>query len=128
MKKGILFTIITVMLLGGCSSNSSPSLSISSTSNSSSVSSETNYRENVKEVDKVVTDELKACFDFFYETANTDEDSPAYGLIPDRYNVARDYDPNGMASIASVGFGLACLPIGVENEWITEEQGYERAL
>ena len=85
MKKGILFTIITVMLLGGCSSNSSPSLSISSTSNSSSVSSETNYRENVKEVDKVVTDELKACFDFFYETANTDEDSPAYGLIPDSF-------------------------------------------
>ena len=123
MKKTPLIFITFMLLLGGCSQkNSSPSSSVSSSTQTS-----VDYRGEVLEnVEPVVTEELKACFDFFYETAVTQESSPAYGLIPDRYNV--DTDKRGaFASIASIGFGLATLPIGVEYGWITEEQGYERA-
>ena len=66
--------------------------------------------------------EARKCFNFFWATANTDETSLGYGLIPDRY------PSNGLASIASVGYGLTAIPIGVQNGWITYEQGYERTL
>ncbi len=56
-------------------------------------------------------------FDFFWYEAN-----PANGLIKDRSTA------DSPASIASVGFGLAALPIGVDRGWITYDQGYERAL
>ena len=119
MKKTSLIFITFMLLLGGCQKNSSP------ISNNSNISS--GYRGEVLEnVEPVVNEELKACFDFFYDTAVTDENSPAYGLIPDRYNVKTD-KRGAFASIASVGFGLATLPIGVENGWITEEEGYNRA-
>lgn len=67
--------------------------------------------------------EMRACFDFFWNEAQTDKSSPAYGLIADRY-------PNGgnMASIASVGFGLPAIVIGVERGWITRSEGSERVL
>ena len=124
MKKTPLIFITFMLLLGGCSQkNSSPSSSISSSTQTS-----VDYRGEVLEnVEPVVTEELKACFDFFYETAVTQESSPAYGLIPDRYNVKTD-KRGAFASLASVGFGLATLPIGVEYGWITEEEGYERTL
>ena len=125
MKKSILYLLTTMVLLGGCSKNSSPSTSIPTSS--TVISTSVDYREDVKEVDQIVTDELKGCFDFMYETAVTEEGSSAYGLIPDRYNV-RTNKSGAFASIASVGFGLASLPTGVENEWITKEEGYERTL
>ena len=52
----------------------------------------------------------------------SDESLYSYGLIPDRY------PNNGLASIASVGYGLTAIPIGVKNGWITYEKGYERVL
>lgn len=68
-------------------------------------------------------EEYRKSFDFFWEQANTEKDTPGYGLVRDRY----PSDPN-IASIASTGFALSALPIGVENGWITYSQGYERAL
>ncbi len=56
-------------------------------------------------------------FDFFWFEAN-----PANGLIKDRST------PDSVASIASVGFGLAAIPIGVDRGWIDYDEGYERAL
>jgi len=75
-----------------------------------------------KEVNKYVLQEQEACFRFFWETQNVTEDSKAYGLIPDRF------PNNGLASIASVGFGLAGFCVGVQNDWITEEEARQRAV
>ena len=66
--------------------------------------------------------EARKCFNFFWATANTDDTSLGYGLIPDRA------PSNGLASIASVGYGLTAIPIGIKNGWITYEEGYQRAL
>lgn len=75
----------------------------------------------MKKLDKVLELERKGCFRFFWEQANTDPKSPGYGLIADITT-----DP-GRASIASVGFGLSAIIIGVERGFITYDQGYERA-
>lgn len=141
MKKGLLFLLTSMILLGGCSNskdssplssstaNSVSSSTVSNTTTSSSIITSTgnkDYKDDIiLDADPVVNEELKACFDFFYETAVTNN-SPAYGLIPDRYNIKTN-KKGAFASIASVGFGLATLPIGVENGWITYEEGYERA-
>ncbi|PAK56009.1 hypothetical protein CHH75_01010 [Paenibacillus sp. 7541] len=66
--------------------------------------------------------ELKGCFDFFWKEANTDKNSPGYGLIRDNTAPAN----KNMASIASVGFGLSTIIIGIERGWISKEEGYER--
>lgn len=63
--------------------------------------------------------EEKACFDFFWNEVSTDDES--FGLIRDN-TVQR-----GMASIASIGFGLAGIVAGVHRNWITKEEGEERA-
>lgn len=63
--------------------------------------------------------EAKASFDFFWNTASTKDGS--YGLIPD--NTAN----HRMCSIASVGFGLAAITVGVHRGWISREDGEERA-
>jgi len=67
--------------------------------------------------------EYKGSFLYFWEQANTDEKSPGYGLIRDRY----PGNP-GIASIASTGFGLTALVIGVEEGWISKEEANKRAL
>ncbi len=54
-------------------------------------------------------------FDYFWYWAN-----PANGLIPDR-------SENGSpCSIASVGFGLTAIGIGIDHGWITRLQGVAR--
>ena len=67
--------------------------------------------------------EAKGCFDFFFCEANTREDSHGFGLIRDRAP-----GQPGVASIASVGFGLTALAIGAYNGYITFKQGQYRAL
>ena len=87
-----------------------------------------NYRTNVKEnVETVLLEELEGGFKFFWETANTKEGSSGYGLIPDRFNTYTNA-PGSVASIASIGYGLSAIPIGIEYGWITKEEGYDRAL
>ncbi|GIK55471.1 MAG: hypothetical protein BroJett015_11340 [Chloroflexota bacterium] len=66
--------------------------------------------------------EMKGAFDFFWEQANTNPNSPGCGLIRDRYPGSP-----GIASIAAVGFGLTAYPIGVEKGYISRQEGHERA-
>lgn len=54
-------------------------------------------------------------FDFFWNEAN-----PANGLIRDRTS------GTNFSSIASVGFGLSAIPIGIDHGWITRAQGAAR--
>ncbi|MDD5706767.1 MAG: glucoamylase family protein [Kiritimatiellae bacterium] len=74
------------------------------------------------DADQAFLDDLqRRSFDFFWETAN-----PTNGLIPDRAQAdgsGRDW----RASIASVGFGLSALPIGVARGWVAREAARERA-
>ncbi|MDF2699477.1 MAG: hypothetical protein K0Q49_1033 [Haloplasmataceae bacterium] len=111
-KTGLsLIIIVCVILLAAC--NSSDKV-------------ETTTHTTVQEltpVDEAILTEMQGSFNFFWEAANTDKLSPGYGLVRDRYPGS----PN-LASIASVGFGLTAIPVGVENGWITREEGEERAL
>lgn len=85
------------------------------------------YRTNVREnVEEIVLLEHERGFLFFWELANTNESSPGYGLIPDRFNTFTD-TKGGISSIASVGFGLTAIPVGIESGYITREAGEDRA-
>jgi len=75
------------------------------------------------DVEDAILEEMKSSFYFFFEQANTNPNSPGYGLIRDRY----PGNPS-IASIASVGFGLTAIPIGIENKWITYDEGKSRVL
>lgn len=66
--------------------------------------------------------ELERSFKFLWEQANTDPNSTGYGLVVDRYS------RKNLSSIASVGFALSGIVIGIERGFITREQGYERAV
>ncbi|MBO1004828.1 glucoamylase family protein [Pseudogracilibacillus auburnensis] len=76
-----------------------------------------------EEAEKILDLESKKSFDFFWNEATTTEGSPGYGLIRDRAPGA-----SGIASIASVGFGLSAYVIGVERGWVTYDEAYERTL
>src|SRR5258706_6260127 len=56
-----------------------------------------------------------SAFGFFWNEVN-----PANGLIRDRSNGST------LCSIASVGFGLSAIPIGIDHGWITRAQGRSR--
>ncbi len=70
---------------------------------------------------EVMAFEMEGAFAFFWEQANTDPQSPGYGLVRDRYPGSP-----GIASIAAVGFALTAYPIGVEKGYITHAQAAER--
>lgn len=72
--------------------------------------------------DKLLMKELKASYSFFIKEANLDKNSKGYGLIRDKNMYAKD-----IASIASVGYGLAALAIGTKRKWIKYQSAYERA-
>lgn len=71
---------------------------------------------------ELVLKELKKSYEFFIKEVNTDKSSEGYGLIRDKTILEKE-----IASIASVGYGLAGLVIGVEHKWITRQKAYERA-
>ena len=75
---------------------------------------------NDNEISNYAIQEEMGSFKFFWETQVLN--GRGAGLIPDRY------PSNGLASIASVGFGLAAFTVGVENGWITYQEGKERAI
>lgn len=58
-----------------------------------------------------------AAFRFFWEQAN-----PANGLVKDRDA------PGAPCSIASLGFGLSAIAIGIDHGWITRAEGRQRVL
>jgi hypothetical protein len=73
-------------------------------------------------IEDIIAYEMKGSFDFFWERANTEDGSAGYGLIRDRYPGSE-----GIASIASVGYGLTAYTVGVEKGYISFDEGYERA-
>ena len=83
---------------------------------------ENNYDVTLKDIDGLILEEQYRSFMFFWETSNRNKDSRGYGMSRDRFPNA-----NGIASIASVGFALAGLPIGIVNDWITYDEGFEHA-
>jgi hypothetical protein len=78
-------------------------------------------QEVTAEVREVIDYEMRGAFGFFWEQANTVAGSPAYGLIRDRYPGSE-----GIASMASVGFGLTAYLVGIEKGYITYQEGYDR--
>ena len=72
-------------------------------------------------IEEIIEWEMRSSFNFFWEQANTIPGSPGYGLIRDRYPGSP-----GIASIASVGYGLTAYVIGAEKGYITREQACER--
>lgn len=72
-------------------------------------------------IDEVVAFEMQGAFDFFWEQANTDPESSGYGLIRDRYPGSQ-----GIASTASVGFGLTAYLIGIEKGFVAYDDVYQR--
>jgi len=89
---------------------------LSSTSCDPAIDNEFNFTDEDKQAMLI---EMEKSFNFFYQEVQKDETSPAYGLIADQ---AR----GNVASIASVGFGLAAIPIGIEYKWITYNDGKNR--
>lgn len=71
---------------------------------------------------RLIMKEFKRSYNFFINEANTNEVSKGYGLIRDKTLLA-----NHISSIASVGYGLAALIIGVEHKWIKYKNAYNRA-
>lgn len=71
---------------------------------------------------KLILKELKKSYNFFINETNTNKKSKGYGLTRDKTILA-----NHIASIASVGYGLAALIVGVEHNWIKYEKAYDRA-
>ncbi len=72
--------------------------------------------------ERLLKKELRGDFNFFIKEANTNPNSKGYGLIRDKSELAPE-----IASIASVGYGLAALVIGVERNWISYPKAYNRA-
>ena len=70
----------------------------------------------------IVMKELKGCFDFFWNEANADKNSPGYGLVLDKNKKGSER----MSSIASAGFGLSAIVIGAERGFVTRDQAHER--
>lgn len=69
----------------------------------------------------LILKEMKRSYKFFIKESNNNKHSKGYGLIRDKTILS-----NNVASIASVGYGLAALIIGVEHEWISYKKAYDR--
>lgn len=65
--------------------------------------------------------EARKSFNFFWEMANNDPASPGYGLVSDSKQ-------SRVCNVAQVGFALSAIPIGIDNGWITREEGTARTL
>lgn len=72
--------------------------------------------------DKLLLKELRGSYNFFIKEANLEKDSAGFGLIRDKDMYAEE-----IASIASVGYGLAALVIGVKRNWISYKKAKIRA-
>lgn len=72
--------------------------------------------------EKLILKELKKSYNFFIKEANLNKNSKGYGLVRDKTLLA-----NHIASIASVGYALGALVIGVEHKWLKYDKAYNRA-
>jgi hypothetical protein len=118
-----LSVLLLLLAVGGCvhPSGTSTPLPLSATSSPVQTDAAPTFTPTPASIEDVIEWEMRASFDFFWEQANTEVGSPGYGLIRDRYPGSE-----GIASIASVGFGLTAYVIGVEKGYITRDQACER--
>ena len=72
--------------------------------------------------EKLLLKELRKSCEFFMKEVNNNEKSKGFGLIRDKTIL----EPN-IASIASVGYGLAALVVAVEHKWIKYNKAYDKA-
>lgn len=114
MNKYLIWFLVVVLVVSGCSMQGTVNVATEPV-----IPSETPV--TTASIEEVIEFEMRGAFDFFWEQANTDPNSPGYGLIRDRYPGSE-----GIASIASVGFGLTAYLIGIEKGYITFDEGYER--
>jgi len=99
----IISVIITAMTLSGCANDSN----VKNAAPQSVFSAEDEY----------LLEEISyASFQFFWNEAH-----PESGLV-------RDKTGNEVCSVASLGFGLAALPIGVERGYVSYKDAKSRAL
>ena len=77
--------------------------------------------ESLPPDDQLLQEVQRRAVRFFWEKAD-----PVTGLINDRSH-NRGEDNDTLASSAATGYGLAALPIGVENGWINRNQAAARA-
>ncbi len=136
MSKHIVWILIFSLIFSGCSAFNNTEVvgtgsvtvtqgvtqteAVNNTATATMTETATNTPNTAKIAD-VIAFEMRGSFDFFWEQANTDVNSAGFGLIRDRYPGSE-----GLASIASVGFGLTAYLIGIEKGYITHDQGYER--
>jgi hypothetical protein len=113
------FVLLLSFMLIGCAADGAATVTVVETAASTPTLIPA---ETPSLIDEVIEYEMRGSFDFFWEQANTDANSAGYGLIRDRYPGSP-----GIASIASVGFGLTAYVIGVEKGYITHDEGYDRA-
>lgn len=73
-------------------------------------------------MNNLLLEELKRSFYYFVNEVNDDFNSLGYGLVKDNSLI------EDVSSIASVGYGLAALVIGVNHKWISFDNAYKRAL
>jgi hypothetical protein len=128
VNKSIIFLLLVVLLIG-CGTDGQESQSEAITAVPAPTDPPTPTPEPASaetpadpDINQVIEYEMEGAFNFFWERTNTVADSPGYGLIRDRYPGSA-----GIASMASVGFGLSAYPIGVEKGYISLEEGQERA-
>ncbi|MGA0875618.1 MAG: glucoamylase family protein [Bacilli bacterium] len=110
MKKIYPFVLLTLLVV-----------SCTPTTSSSESSSLTSSELALLPAKKALFTEQEKSFRFFWETTTTSGNG--FGLSRDRW----PGNPT-IASIASVGFALASMPLGVENGWITRAEGEARVL
>ena len=72
--------------------------------------------------DQLIDEVQKRAFSYFWTETN-----PSTGLTCDRADNFKPSDAE-VASIASTGYALSALPIGVERNWVTGDEAYNRAL
>ena len=118
MSKVALLIIVLSLVISACTSPRATQLSGGGSATETAVVGD---GEDTVDIEDVIAFEMKGAFDFFWEQANTEIDSAGFGLIRDRYPGSP-----GVASIASVGFGLTAYLIGVSRGYITYQEAHDR--
>jgi len=71
-------------------------------------------------MNKLLDKEMRGCFRFFWEMANSDPNNPGYGIMLD----STRGDTKG--TVAGIGFALAAYVIGAERGYIDKDSAYAR--
>jgi hypothetical protein len=124
MKSAWLMITLVVVVSGCTTSTSSLAPSSEDASSSEVVSSAlTSEALELLAAKEALYTEQEKSFQFFWQTTTSNPASAGFGLSRDRWP-----GNASIASIASVGFALAAIPSGVNQGYITYQQGYDRVL